>query len=219
MCLSCGLTSSRLSREHVFPRWLQDYLSAKNVALGLYRRNSDGSGKRVRPDVSLNSFALRRICENCNNGWMSKLEERAKPVLIGLLSNSKAQESFNIDQQYSLARWAAKTAIVESHAVGSESPVPANLLQWMRTHEGDAPGRFGVAVASTKDLSQNKRINWEGNAGRFCSSIPHGRYRARCGVPRPPCLKLSDREDRDWDRSAHALSNQPWCWWRRSSPR
>lgn len=48
-----------------------------------------------------------------------------------------------------LARWAGKTAIVESYAVGAECPVDRKYLRWMREHE-DGVGRFAVAGCKTR---------------------------------------------------------------------
>jgi len=100
--------------------------------------------------MALNSFVLKSICNDCNNGWMSRLEVRTKPILTGILEGSSTVEALTTEQRNTLARWAGKTAIIESHAIGAESPVPESLLDWMRTHEEDAPGRFGVATADTK---------------------------------------------------------------------
>ena len=57
-------------------------------------------------------------------------------------------ESLDREQRHTLARWAGKTAIIETHAVGAESPVDGKLLQWMRTHEHGVPGRFAVVAAA-----------------------------------------------------------------------
>jgi hypothetical protein len=56
-------------------------------------------------------------------------------------------ESLNEEQRQLLARWAAKTAIIETHAVGAESPADGALLRWMRAHEDGVPGRFAAAAA------------------------------------------------------------------------
>jgi hypothetical protein len=149
-CLACGSSSSKLSREHVFAAWLLDYLNARNISIGLFRRKGDGSTEIGRKEIALNSFTLKRICEPCNNGWMSRLEERAKPLVISLMTGKKKIDSLESQERELLARWAGKTAIIESHAIGAESPVDATLLQWMRTHEDDVPGRIAVVGCSSR---------------------------------------------------------------------
>jgi hypothetical protein len=152
MCLACGSTSSPASKEHVFAAWLLSFLNAKSVSMGLFRRNTDGSSEPHRQAIALDSFRLNRLCENCNNGWMSRLEERVKPLVIALMTGGAKLESLDIEQRQLLARWAGKTAIIESHAVGAESPVDGALLQWMRACENDVPGRFAVAGCPSPHL-------------------------------------------------------------------
>jgi hypothetical protein len=62
-----------------------------------------GNAERVRLDVALNSFGQKRICEDCNNGWMSRVEDSAKPILVGLLDGSLTVESLATEQRNTLA--------------------------------------------------------------------------------------------------------------------
>lgn len=48
-------------------------------------------------------------CQNCNNGWMSRLEERVKPVLLPMIDGGSI--TVRTDQQVSIARWTVKTAM------------------------------------------------------------------------------------------------------------
>lgn len=79
-------------------------------------------------------------------GWMSRLETRAKPLIVGLMSDGITLENLNDQQCQLLARWAGKTAIIQTHAIGAECPVEGKLLQWMRLHEDAEPGRFAVVA-------------------------------------------------------------------------
>ena len=148
-CLACGPTSATASGEHVFATWLLKYLEAKQVTMQIMRRATDGSDDTaVRTSIAYDKFKLKRICENCNNGWMHRLEERAKPLIIDLMDGSTTLQSLDADQRQLLARWAGKTAIIESYAVGAESPVDTKILHWMRQNQDGSPGRFAVAACS-----------------------------------------------------------------------
>jgi hypothetical protein len=81
----------------------------------------DGSSKQARVPIRLDDFKLKRVCEFCNNGWMSNLEEPAKPILLGLILGHTTLESLEEDGRQILAKWAGKTAIIESYAVGDRS--------------------------------------------------------------------------------------------------
>lgn len=59
----------------------------------------------------------------CNNGWKSGLESVAKPILLGLIEGGKSLDGLEEEERRILAKWAGKTAIIESYAVGAESPV------------------------------------------------------------------------------------------------
>lgn len=56
------------------------------------------------------SLSLKRLCKTCNNGWMSRLENEAKPVVESILDDKI--EAIDASAQFILARWAVKTAMV-----------------------------------------------------------------------------------------------------------
>jgi hypothetical protein len=143
-CLACGQTSSPASREHVFAQWLLKELGSPSMSF--YRRYGDGSTEPHRQPINLESFVLRRICENCNNGWMSKLEEVVKPILVPLMRGERQLGSLEESEKWALARWVAKTAIIDSYAIGAECPIDHSVLRWMKHNLDDVPGRFAAAA-------------------------------------------------------------------------
>jgi hypothetical protein len=145
-CLACGETSSPASREHVFARWLLEELESLDAPINLYRGFGDGTSKQERVAIRLDSFKLKRVCTDCNNGWMSHLEETTKPILLGLIKGGRPLSALEEEERRILARWAGKTAIIESHSVGAESPVDPEFLRWMRQRDDNVPGRFCVAA-------------------------------------------------------------------------
>ena len=147
-CLACGITASPATREHVFSSWLLTEFGP-DTSMALYRHSGDGSQQQIRAEIKLDSFRLKKVCEDCNNGWMSKLEESAKPLIVALIKESRQLDSLLDDERRTLARWAAKTAIVESHAVGAECPVSADFLRQIRKNADGIPGRFAVAARHT----------------------------------------------------------------------
>jgi hypothetical protein len=50
------------------------------------------------------------VCENCNNGWMSQLENETKPILNRMLSD--ARFALPLVGQHVVTCWAIKTAMV-----------------------------------------------------------------------------------------------------------
>jgi len=112
------------------------------------RSSADGTVSRYRPDIKIGALKLRKICEACNNGWMSRLEGRVKPLITGLIKKERSIRSLDDDERQTIARWAGKTAIIESRTVPAEHPVDRRILHWMREHENGSPGRFAVAACS-----------------------------------------------------------------------
>ena len=53
----------------------------------------------------LHSTTLRVVCEKCNSGWMSVLEEQAKPLVLSLIKGNF--RAFSKDDQIVLSRWLA----------------------------------------------------------------------------------------------------------------
>jgi hypothetical protein len=113
---------------------------------------SDGSSDQVRVPIKLDAFKLKRICEPCNNGWMGDLEEVTKPILLPIMKGQRALDSLEEEERRILAKWAGKTALIESYAVGAESPVDPEFLRWMRGRSDNPPGRFCVAACPQSTL-------------------------------------------------------------------
>ncbi|MCD2191620.1 hypothetical protein [Actinomycetospora soli] len=69
------------------------------------------------------------FCRPCNNGWMSRLETSARPVLTSLIDAADGTcIVLDRDQQLILARWAYKTLIVACAIDGAER-VPREHIQ------------------------------------------------------------------------------------------
>ncbi len=51
------------------------------------------------------------VCEGCNHGWMSQLENAAKPVLAPAIARERGCR-FDLREQWIAAKWAVKTVYV-----------------------------------------------------------------------------------------------------------
>jgi hypothetical protein len=101
---------------------------------------------------SLLNLRTRRVCESCNTGWMSKLEQQAKPHLIALDHAAKEGEQLNLSPSDALtvARWALKTAITNELTIKGR-PKVADSSMGSRLREGKAIRGSVVWVASNKE--------------------------------------------------------------------
>jgi hypothetical protein len=55
-------------------------------------------------------FTTRKVCQVCNNGWMSRLESAVRATMGSLVNDLSLW--LDEEQQRLLARWATKTAMV-----------------------------------------------------------------------------------------------------------
>lgn len=122
-CIFCGHNRNKLSKEHIFPDWLG---TGNHVEMGV-----DGfsirfqeysyepvSGKRIvnefrRPIIrngDPHKHKLEVVCEECNNEWMSELQNEAKPLLLGLLSGEL--NTLNQEQRNMLTKWVTMFTMV-----------------------------------------------------------------------------------------------------------
>jgi len=111
VCIFCGhLLSGHKSQEHIFPQWLQKRLGLEKRPIYPTLYYESGEVNRVR-QTNFNAYVSGLVCRSCNNGWLSDLETRTKPLLESLVDGTFTGV---IDPQSCklLARWISKTALV-----------------------------------------------------------------------------------------------------------
>lgn len=86
----------------------------------------------------------RKVCAKCNNGWMSILEGRAKPILMPLFR----AELFTLDAeaQSILAGWIAKTRMAADTLFAESSAISPAERTWVMT-TGRAPDSWQIWLA------------------------------------------------------------------------
>lgn len=67
-------------------------------------------GRLSRPGRSIDQ-KLRVVCSPCNNGWMSVLQNNAKPMLLPVLDGSASASSL-FEHRATIARWCAMSSVV-----------------------------------------------------------------------------------------------------------
>jgi len=91
-CAFCS-TTANITGEHLFSDWI-------NKILGLRKKNKvflvtefglDGKPVRSYPSAKLN-LKVPVVCDKCNNGWMSDIENnRAKPAMADLILSDEGK--------------------------------------------------------------------------------------------------------------------------------
>jgi hypothetical protein len=103
-CVFCGGTP--LSNEHAWPDWLQEELRTPGSIVSM---RWGATAPFTRVDQKDLKVKVKRVCAQCNNHWMSRLEE-AKDVLLPVIRGQVKQ--IPEAQQQLVATWAVKTVMM-----------------------------------------------------------------------------------------------------------
>jgi hypothetical protein len=99
-----------MSHEHVFPEWL----SKAGVEGGYYTLKRGDKSLRTE----LIEVTTKRVCEDCNTGWLSRIETETQPIFTGLMGRA---QKISPHDRWALARWFTKTILTAQLALTARS--------------------------------------------------------------------------------------------------
>lgn len=117
VCVFCG--GNPLTEQHVFPKWMESEFKTPRNGTSNIRMSFDNpfnktlnlsSSVTFKKNRTIGKKLLKYFCATCNNGWMSKIEEAAKPLIIDLIRERK--HKLDVGEQLILSRWACLSTIV-----------------------------------------------------------------------------------------------------------
>ena len=154
-CVGCDRPLIAASREHVLPDWLAKEVFIPNAQLKQYRRDEDVQKQELLRAHGLNNFVVKNVCKKCNNGWMSLLENSAKPFILELMNESTTLKDFVAhDGKMALSRWAVKTAFMIASVQPNQIPLPWHLFTNMRAKENRGPDGCYVFLGQVFAMNQ-----------------------------------------------------------------
>ena len=110
-CIFCRQTDAPPSKEDVFAKWIArewpDGAKSQFVIEGGRTGQEFDEKWGAKGNMGI---VVTKPCERCNNGWMSRLEGRAIPILKPLLWGRAT--SLQIEDQLVIARWMVKTTMM-----------------------------------------------------------------------------------------------------------
>ena len=171
-CAFCG--GFRISREHVFPDWLKEYFprddkTTHTMASFVWPENiiTKVPIEKRRPGQGhVGVQKVKVVCEKCNSGWMSALEESMKPILIPLITGEQTNLPFDI--QFKLATWATKTSMVAEHLRPRKNGISQEERTWLMENLIPPANWFVWVGAYNDEIWRNLSIFQ--NRGRLDSS-------------------------------------------------
>jgi hypothetical protein len=156
ICIFCSaaLRSGNRTREHVFPDWMLRHFKIGDhvIAPQSWRGTASVSGARRHP---LAAFRFGGVCGGCNHGWMSKLEQKVKPVLLALSSDERHLPDLTHNEQILLSRWTRKTALVLHAASYSPPVIPRSIYTLTKERPKLCPPGISVVAMQTPDLAED----------------------------------------------------------------
>jgi hypothetical protein len=167
-CIFCD--SRQLTREHLWSEWTYKF----------FPKRRDGRHKRIlfktaphdrklwsveqnahrQGDTS--SIRVRCVCQRCNNGWMSQLEELAKPALEKLITGSPIVLSD--EQQEHVSAWIALKIMVSEYG-SFEGPITTQPERSFLMLRRKAPVHWQVWI------SMHQAHGWRSGYRRGCATL------------------------------------------------
>ena len=165
-CLFCGAQGAGvLSNEHVIPQWLLKHLDLPPDDMLFQGVASSATETLVEPARIHSSFNFVQghVCEECNTGWMSRLEVAAKPILVPLIEKESSIDSLSPEEADIVGKWVIKTAYMHSWTSPLKQPVQPEHLQAL-CGDGGKPipgvGVFGMQSGFKQPSSYYQRGHW-----------------------------------------------------------
>lgn len=154
-CIFCG--GRPLSKEHVWDNWMKQYIPRDLPTTETYSaivHQTHKESKAYSQPGDPHSRRLRVVCEPCNSGWMSRLQERAKPLLIPLIKGDST--TLDLETQHVVSAWAALAiTVAEYHETDKVTITPDDRTHLMETNE--APSNWKIWIG------HYQRGDWSGH--------------------------------------------------------
>ncbi len=154
VCIFCGETAEtvEMSTEDAWPLWALKLVKPREP--GRYFTSERGSVSKPHRIIRTNvqgrpaRQTTRNVCKPCNEGWMSTLEETAKPILEPMILGEP--QSLAAEDRQTLALWAIKTALTLNDTA-KDDPVPLPVELFRLIHQQVLPPDHRVFAAPVKE--------------------------------------------------------------------
>lgn len=156
LCLFCPNLAD--SREHLWSSWMNEVLPTKAPGSTTYTLDREGEDSKSWLSPKPATHTVKVVCETCNTGWMSKIEARAKPIMVPLLRGEE-RELHKADQE-ALAAWAYLKTVIAEHLNPRTATIPELHRRWLHDHVLPPTGVFVfVAAAELEKHSDTFYLN------------------------------------------------------------
>lgn len=142
-CIFCN--GPGLSYQHVWPDWLKGILprhhSTRSQMLMRFRHLSLNRALIV-PSVeshqgNILALKFKKVCRECNGGWISRLEQNLKPLVSNLILAEEAIVKHDV--MTDLAAWAAIVSIMAEFDDTKTQAIPKADVEYIFQHRRPPP--------------------------------------------------------------------------------
>ncbi len=140
-CIFCSGTG--LSKEHIWSDWLSGLIPRNDehgeYCGGMHRDSGSREVEWTKPPASsarqgsVFQRKVRNVCKRCNNGWMSRVVDRAKSHVERMILGKSLK--LNRKEQTDLAAWIGITMVIQEFAnrLGARRIPPEDRTVLMNT--------------------------------------------------------------------------------------
>jgi len=118
------------STEYLWPEWLCRRVTDHPRFRSAQRQEGQVDSPLIERLRNAVDQTVDCLCEQCTHGWLQRLDDDVSGFLISMVEGNKTRLSPR--QQRSLARWAAKTAVVVESVYDDPVPTPRPALEYLR---------------------------------------------------------------------------------------
>jgi hypothetical protein len=154
-CISCN--SLGLTREHMWADWLRDYIPRERIEhytafKTFVPDKAEQTLKRRTGDP--HSTRIKCVCRKCNNEWMGKLQENAKPYLVPMLEGKNI--SLFRNGQNAIAAWATMMVMVSEYLEKDQGMVaiPSADRHWLYKQHRPPSSRWRIWIGQHRRQMQ-----------------------------------------------------------------
>jgi hypothetical protein len=151
-CGFCGVGA--MTMEHLWPDWVRETTLESRGGRKGYSAELERDGRVVRYTNPALEQKVGMPCEQCNNTWMSKLENEVKAFMMPMVFSGD-RVALTLQNKRAFSRWALKTAMVyeftsprghgkyfsseERQSFRRSFQIPENVWIWTGRYDGARP--------------------------------------------------------------------------------
>ena len=154
ICEFCG--ASQVTKQHMWPQWTKPLFDATEQSHDSLLINIQSTKDLIfiQPEPkttrgSTSTRTIRKVCGKCNSGWMSRLEEAARPSLTAMMYSK--QLVLDRQQQANIAAWTAMTSMVAEFTDIPNMAIPKIHRESLRV-TGMPPDGWTIWATSCEDI-------------------------------------------------------------------